>query len=122
MPKLAKLLQVTEDEKEAMLKHYSLTEEMFEDNIRILKEWIRQSEHLPQEEGKFLKSYSINVNIALITDDNKFRMVLLNAKMSLEKAKQCIEGYYRVRSMYSNEFFGKLSPNAQEYQKSKKLV
>lgn len=55
MPKLAKLLQVTEDEKEAMLKHYSLTEEMFEDNMKILREWIRQSEHLPQEEGKFFK-------------------------------------------------------------------
>lgn len=52
MSKLAKLLQVTEDEKEAILKHYSLTEAMFEENMRILKEWIRQSEHLPQEEGE----------------------------------------------------------------------
>ncbi|XP_066153686.1 alpha-tocopherol transfer protein-like isoform X2 [Euwallacea fornicatus] len=105
MSKLSKLLQVTEEEKDAILKHYSLTEELFDENVRILKEWMKQSEHLPQDEN-----------------DNKLKLVLLNCKMSLEKAKQCLEGYYRIRTRYYKEFFDKLVPTAKEYQESKRLV
>lgn len=54
MSKLSSLLEVTKDEKRAVLGHYSLTEEQFEQNVKILRAWIKQSEHLPQEEGKFL--------------------------------------------------------------------
>ncbi|XP_066261568.1 alpha-tocopherol transfer protein-like isoform X2 [Euwallacea similis] len=105
MSKLSKLLQVTEEEKDAILKHYSITEEQFDDNVRILKEWIKQSEHLPDDDN-----------------DNKLKIILLNCKMSLEKSKQCLEGYYRIRSRYHSEFFDKLVPSAKEYQESKRFV
>ncbi|KAL1502438.1 hypothetical protein ABEB36_007579 [Hypothenemus hampei] len=105
MSKLSKLLQVTEEEKNAILNHFSMTEEDFEENINILKEWIQQSNHLPKED-----------------DDSKLRLVLLNSKMSLEKAKQCVEGYYRIRTQYSDEFFDKLVPSTESYTQGKRLV
>ncbi|CAG9770309.1 unnamed protein product [Ceutorhynchus assimilis] len=105
MSKLSKLLQVTPEEEKAILEHFKITEAEFEENVRILKEWIGQCEHLPKED-----------------DENKFRIVLLNSKMSLEKAKQSMEGYYRVRTRYSNEFFDKLTPKDPEYIDAKKLV
>lgn len=42
--------------------------------------------------------------------------------MSMEKAKQCVEGYYRIRTRYANEFFDKLIPNAKDYLQSKNLA
>ncbi|KAH1000045.1 alpha-tocopherol transfer protein-like [Dendroctonus ponderosae] len=105
MSRLSSLMEVTEDEKRAILDHYSMTEEQFEENVKILRTWIKQSGHLPQEE-----------------DENKFRLVLLNCKMSMEKAKQCVEGYYRIRTRYAHEFFDKLIPNAKDYLQSKNLA
>ncbi|XP_050302174.1 uncharacterized protein LOC126740269 [Anthonomus grandis grandis] len=105
MSKLSKLLQVTEEEKKKILQHYDLSEEDFDERVNMLKEWTNKCEHLPKEDV-----------------DNKFRIALLNCKMSLEKAKKSLEGYYRIRSRYSNEIFDKMTPKTKEYLESKKLV
>mgnify|MGYP000261691890 CR=1 FL=1 len=52
MSKLSKLLQVTEEERKAILEHYNTTEEEFLKNVQILKDWVAQSEHLPKVIGK----------------------------------------------------------------------
>lgn len=52
MSKLSKLVQVTDQEKKAILDHYKITEDEFNGNVNILKEWISQSEHLPKGDGK----------------------------------------------------------------------
>ncbi|XP_060532801.1 uncharacterized protein LOC132705874 [Cylas formicarius] len=105
MSKLSKLLQVTDAEKRAVLEEFDTTDEQFEENVKLMREWLEKSEHLPKE-----------------NNDNKLKVSLLNNKMSLEKAKQCLEGYYRVRTTYSEEFFDKLLPNTEIYKQAKPLT
>ncbi|KAF7275968.1 hypothetical protein GWI33_011054, partial [Rhynchophorus ferrugineus] len=42
--------------------------------------------------------------------------------MSLEKAKKSLEGYYRIRAVYSDEFFKCMMPKTERYEEAKKLV
>ncbi|XP_030759611.1 uncharacterized protein LOC115885009 [Sitophilus oryzae] len=105
MSNLSQLLQVTDSEKQAILKHYNLAEEEFEENVKYLKDWLAQSSHLPQ-----------------VSDDNILRLCLLNSKMSLEKAKHSLEAYFRMRAVYSDEYFASMLPNTDRYREAKKLV
>lgn len=55
----------------------------------------------------------------LIAAVHKVKMSLLNSKMSLEKAKKCLEGYYKMRTLYA-DFFDRLLPESEYFTKGKK--
>ncbi|XP_049825078.1 uncharacterized protein LOC109603031 [Aethina tumida] len=102
MSKLSKLLKVTEEEKIGILRELNVTEENFEEDVKRLQEWIATSPHLPKGDAV-----------------HKVKMSLLNSKMSLEKAKKCLEGYYKMRTLYA-DFFDRLLPESEYFTKGKK--
>nr|CAH7728416.1 unnamed protein product [Callosobruchus chinensis] len=100
----ARLLEFSADEKRAVLKEHDCTEEELEQLIDRIKEWIIKAD-LPVEENA----------------RNKYRTALLNCKLSLERTKECLRGYYQIRTIYSN-FFDMLVPNTKDYMLAKQLV
>lgn len=106
MSKLSKLLQITEEERKGILAHFNTDEEEFEENVQRLKDWVSKCEHLPKDN----------------TNDNLYKVCLLNGKMSMEKAKRVIEGYFTVRALYYGDFFERLIPNTEEYALAKGCV
>lgn len=90
-----------------ILKHYNMNEEDLQFSIQAFKDWIKQNDHFPQD---------------LTNDDERIIVCLLNAKMSLERAKKSLEGYFSVRTMYDTEFYDSLIPNTKLYEESKKYV
>ncbi|XP_023013528.1 alpha-tocopherol transfer protein-like [Leptinotarsa decemlineata] len=104
MTKISKLLQYSESEKRAILKHYNISEKEFEELVEQVREWFTKSS-LPQEHF----------------NNDAIKSSLLNCKMSLEKSKKTIQGYFTVRTLKS-EFFNRFLPNTEGYEESKTLT
>lgn len=101
------IFNISEDQMSGILKHYNMNEEDLQFSIQAFKDWIKQNDHFPQD---------------LTNDDERIIVCLLNAKMSLERAKKSLEGYFSVRTMYDTEFYDSLIPNTKLYEESKKYV
>ncbi|CAH1163219.1 unnamed protein product [Phaedon cochleariae] len=97
------MLQISEVEYKAILKHHNVSEREFLERVQILKEWMEKSD-LPIED----------------TLGEKLKLALINCKLSLEKSKRCIEGYYRIRTLYA-DFFDRLVPDTEDYKQAKRL-
>lgn len=54
MSRLRELLVISDEEINKIRQHYGKTAEDVQRDIGILKEWLRQERHLPDDEGKFL--------------------------------------------------------------------
>lgn len=59
MSQLSKLMQVTDEEKEKVLKEFNITQKEFEDNVEVLRKWISQNDNIPDEPGNFFR-FDIN--------------------------------------------------------------
>ncbi|CAG9861668.1 unnamed protein product [Phyllotreta striolata] len=95
------LLLVTEAERNAIFKHYGINEGEFDEMVNIIREWHKKTK-LPQED----------------TISGKIKIALFNCKMDIEKAKRCLESYYKIRTVHS-DFFDKLVPNTNIYNLAK---
>ncbi|XP_044763596.1 alpha-tocopherol transfer protein-like isoform X2 [Coccinella septempunctata] len=103
MSQLSYLMQVTEEQKEKVLREHNLTQKEFEESVEVLKTWIKQNENIPKEP----------------VTDNQVKMALLNSKMSIERAKKAIEGYLTCKTLYF-DFFQHMVPE-EKFQKTVKL-
>ncbi|KAG5894740.1 hypothetical protein JTB14_006159 [Gonioctena quinquepunctata] len=104
MTKISKLLPYSEEEKRAILKHHNFSDIEFNELAEQLREWSIKSP-LPVEH---------------ITN-NALKSALLNCKMSPEKVKKTLEGYFRIRTILS-DFFDRFLPNTEDYLLSKSLA
>lgn len=52
MSRIKELLIVTDEDANTVLQRYNKTKEEIKHDVAILKEWLRQEVHLPEDEGK----------------------------------------------------------------------
>ncbi|XP_060526113.1 uncharacterized protein LOC132701877 [Cylas formicarius] len=105
MAGIERLLRVTDAERAAILKGFDVTDQEFQEKVTSLREWLRRSDHLPRENA-----------------ERNLRVALLNSKLSLERAKQWIENYYRIKTLYADELYDNMVPASEKYREAKSYV
>ncbi|XP_045469719.1 uncharacterized protein LOC123677191 [Harmonia axyridis] len=106
MSQLSKLMVVTEDEKERILKEHNITKKEFEDSVDVLRTWVSQHNNISNTE---------------VINDNHLTTALINSKMSLENAKRAMEGYLTVKTLYS-DFFEHMIPEEKKFKETFTLI
>ncbi|RZC37481.1 CRAL TRIO domain containing protein [Asbolus verrucosus] len=74
------VFSVSQDEKDQIRELYNINEEQINENIELIRNWLKKQPHLPQS----------------ITDDF-IEKVLLRNKFRVERTKQKIDNYYKLR-------------------------
>ncbi|RZC38350.1 CRAL TRIO domain containing protein [Asbolus verrucosus] len=74
------LISVSQDEKDQVRKYYNINETQIKEDIDLIREWLKKQPHLPQN----------------ITDDF-IEKVLLRNKFRVERTKQKLDNYYKLR-------------------------
>ncbi|KAG5894733.1 hypothetical protein JTB14_006152 [Gonioctena quinquepunctata] len=104
MSRNSKVLQCSEHEKTAILKHYNITDTENEDIISRLKGWFLTTSIPPEYITK-----------------QRLQCFLLNSKMSIEKTKRAVIYYFRVRTEMPS-YFSRFLTSSEEYDEAKSLV
>lgn len=81
------LLKFEDGTKNVLLEHYQKTEGDIQSGLKIMREWLKQQPHLPDD----------------ISDNKLLAFVALN-KFSLEKAKQKLDAYFTARTILPQYF------------------
>ncbi|XP_044739732.1 alpha-tocopherol transfer protein-like [Chrysoperla carnea] len=89
--------------RKGVLKIFNKTEQNIQEDLEILREWLKQQPHLPY------------------IDDARLEAILLLRKFSIERAKQTIDGYFTTRTEHP-EFYENRDPCSEEFRKSYKVV
>ncbi|XP_044260261.1 alpha-tocopherol transfer protein-like [Tribolium madens] len=80
-------IQVTNDEVVKVRKYFKVKEDDIKRDVKIIIEWIRQQQHLPD-----------------IDDENFIERCLLRNKFRVEQTKQKLDGYCTLRGVHLNMF------------------
>ncbi|XP_063917461.1 retinol-binding protein pinta-like [Zophobas morio] len=81
------MYSVSEDAKKKVYETFGRNEEMVEDDVHIIKTWIKTQPHLPE-----------------LMEDVKIKNFLNLSKFSIEKTKEKIDMYYTIRSVIPELF------------------
>ncbi|RZC42024.1 CRAL TRIO domain containing protein [Asbolus verrucosus] len=77
-------IQVTGDEIAKVRKHFKVKETDIKRDVKIIKDWIKQQQHLPK-----------------IEDENFIERCLLRNKFRIEQTKQKLDGYCTLRGRFA---------------------
>lgn len=83
MSKMKELVLVSPEEKQKAREQYGKTQESIEEDMNIIKEWMKKQPHLPE-----------------INDDVRLESLLLRNKFRIEKTKVKIDNYFTLRGIY----------------------
>ncbi|XP_050444140.1 retinaldehyde-binding protein 1-like [Adelges cooleyi] len=78
------------------------SETKLEQDVKILKEWMRKQPHLPDPDDDEKK-----------VDEKRIKNILLTCKNSLEKTKAVLDGHYTIKRLVP-EYFSNWDPTAPE--------
>ncbi|KAJ3644919.1 hypothetical protein Zmor_022617 [Zophobas morio] len=87
-------LKITDEAKKNFYESFGRTEESVDDDVTIIKEWMKTQPHLPE-----------------LMEDVKIKNFLSLNKFSLEKTKEKIDMYYTIRALIP-DFFAESNPKS----------